>query len=153
MLHLEILDKSDKTKCLIRDFLIKNEHLLPDPLSIHVNLDDYATKLCTLGINIACIKNDSVLGIACGYINDYKNKNAFLQVLIISEEIQGLGFGSKLVREFIATAKTFYRKNGKVYLTVDKSNKKAIVIYKHIGFKESKIIHKKDNKQIMEYEL
>ena len=132
------------------DFLTENEHLLPDPLSFHVNLTDYVLKLLTFG-RIFTYETDLVCGICMGYINDFTCRTAHLQVLIIRKEAQGLGFGKELVSRFLSEAKKAGMND--VVLTCDKVNTSAQMFYRMLGFVESSQIHPNPLKIIFSHML
>ena len=135
-------------------FLRENDHLLPDPLSRHVRLEDYCTKLLDLGRVFIFFEDEEqtvASGLCMGYINDYVNRIAHLQVLIVNCAFQGRGLGEKLVKHFIDQARQSNMKM--VELTCDVSNAKARALYKKLGFRESPHIHPNNAKRFLAFHL
>lgn len=102
--------------------------MLPDPYSKHVDIDEYSSKLNKFGVVFVALNEGEILGLICGYINDYISHNAYVQILIIRQSSQNYGCGSALLRAFICKAIKEY-KNGNVFLSVDKSNIHAYEVY------------------------
>lgn len=150
MFTIKELEKSISRQLLISDFIKNYEHLLPDPYSKHVDIDKYSSKLNEFGVTFVAQHNGEVIGMICGYINDYETCNAYLQMIIVRQVSQNSGCGSALIRTFISKAMNEF-KSGNVFLNVDKSNIHAFEVYKHIGFVESEIVHPNPSKQIMQY--
>ena len=150
MITIKELEKSNARKLLISDFIKKYEHLLPDPYSLHVNIDEYSSKLNEFGVAFVAQNDEEIIGLISGYINDYVTCNAYLQIIIVRQISQNSGCGSALIRAFIGKAVSEY-KCGNVFLNVDKSNTHAYEVYKHLGFIESKRVHPNPLKQIMQY--
>lgn len=150
MVTIKELEKSTDRQLLISDFIKKYEYLLPDPYSIHVDIDEYSRKLNEHGVVFLAQNDGEVIGLICGYINDFNTYNAYLQIIIVRQTSQNLGCGSALIRAFIEKAVNEY-KEGTVFLNVDKSNRHAYEVYKHIGFVESERVHPNPLKQIMQY--
>ena len=144
------LRRNAKDAFTLSSFLQENEHLLPDPLSKHIDIPDYALKLISLGETFAYTDKDIVCGIVTGYINDFSRKEAYLQVLLVSDNYQGNHISTKLIDCFIHEASNQFG-SGKVFLNVDKSNSKAYDIYIHLGFVPSQRKHKNPNKLILEF--
>ena len=132
-------------------FVLENEHLLPDPLSLHVNVEAYCFKLLTLGRVFVAIENQEICGVLMGYINDTIGRVAHLQVLIVNDHFQGRGLGEKLVMRFIKESKTARMKE--VELTCDVSNEKAYSFYLRIGFSPSPVIHPNEEKRFLNYTI
>lgn len=139
--------QNEETAKQIADFIRLNEYLLPDPYSDHVDVEQYAKKLNSLGECWAIIKNDEIVAFCGGYINDLSTKKAFLQLLLVSEQWHGSGFGKTLIKTFCDYAEKLGF--SKVQLTVAKRNKKALQLYKKIGFVNSIEEHPDNLKQYM----
>lgn len=144
------LDTTPISSRLIGEYICENEYLLPDPLSLHVDVMGYAMKLNQYGRTFVCIDEGNIIGLVSGYINDIVKKEAYLQIIIVSERGQGKRIGSQLIDTFISKSRTAFT-HGKVFLTVDNSNQKANSIYQHKGFRKSERIHANPFKTIMEY--
>ena len=149
---IQELSKSQCSQCLIKDFIKSYEYLLPDPFSLHVDLDEYAKKLNDLGVTYVLNQDNKIVGLVSGYINDFTTKEAYMQILIVAKDAQGCGNGSKLIKAFVNHAKMKFA-TGKVFLTVDKENVKAASVYLHLGFMKSDRVHANCKKQILVYDF
>lgn len=149
-MNITELDATPISSKLICEFLSKNEYLLPDPFSLHVDITEYAKKLNQNGRTFVCIDEGNIMGLVSGYINDIVNKEAYLQIILVAEKGQGKRIGSQLIDTFISESKNAFT-HGKVFLTVDNTNQKANSIYYHKGFRKSERIHAKPYKTILEY--
>lgn len=132
-------------------FVRDNEHLLPDPLSHHINIFDYCQKLLGLGHVIVYEEAHAILGVCMGYINDSQTLIAHLQVLIVQSSMQHNGIGRELVRSFITESEKAGMKM--IRLTCDLENRKALSFYEALGFVHSSIIHPNPNKLFLDYEF
>lgn len=136
--------------CFVRD----NDHLLPDPLSKHVRLEDYCRKLLDLG-RVFVFYDDETLsvisGICMGYINDTINHKAHLQVIIVNQLFQRKGIGEKLIKHFIAQSEESLM--NEVVLTCDVSNSKAGMFYSKMGFHQSETNHPNPKKRFLVYTI
>lgn len=143
------LINSESDLARLSAFVLKNEHLLPDPLSRHVNLEAYCSKLLTLGRVFVAIEDQVICGALMGYINDSIGRVAHIQVLIVNDHSQGRGLGKQLIMRFIEESKTARMKE--VELTCDASNEKACSFYRRIGFRPSSVIHPNEEKRFLNY--
>lgn len=151
-MEIQELSKSQCSQNLIKEFIKNNEYLLPDPFSLHVDLDVYAKKLNELGVTYVLSQDNKIVGLVSGYINDFVTREAYLQIIIVAKEAHGCGNGSKLINAFVNHAKNNFTK-GKVFLTVDKENVKAAGVYMHLGFLKSNREHANCKKQILVYDF
>ena len=80
---------------------------------------------------------DEVIGIA-EYMRNFDGNEIFLYGLSIKKEYRKLGYGKQLLEESIK----IFRKNKikKIGLTVSLENKKAIKLYKKMGFKMEEML-------------
>ena len=132
-------------------FVRDNEHLLPDPLSSHVDIMSYCQKLLSLGRVFVFEETDDIQGICMGYINDSQTFISHLQVLIVQSSEQHKGIGKELVRFFIDESQKAGMK--KIQLTCDLDNHKARAFYESIGFAHSNIMHPNPYKLFLDYVL
>lgn len=132
-------------------FVRDNEHLLPDPLSLHVDLNAYCSKLLSFGRVFVAEENNEICGVMMGYINDLVGRVAHMQVLIVNDRFQGRGFGEKLVRHFLAESDRAGMKEAE--LTCDTSNEKAALLYRKIGFRPSPVVHPNKMKRFLVYAI
>lgn len=128
-INIEIVDNEEE----LVDFLNEIDDCFPVPLSKKVNILDYAQKALELGINIFAKKGNSVIGICMGYVNDTKNKVAYISTIAVLPKYRNLKIGNKLINEFKICAKNNKMKIIKLY--VHSNNKNAIKFYERNGFK------------------
>lgn len=136
---------------ILSAFVRQNEYLLPDPLSLYVDIGAYCSKLLELGRVFVAEENQEICGVMMGYINDFIGHIAHMQVLIVNECYQGRGLGEKLVRRFLAESKKAGMKE--VVLVCDASNEKAGALYRKIGFSLSPVIHPNGAKRFLVYKI
>ena len=115
-------------------FLKKSDSLFPIPLSHKQDLEVLSDKLLTSGVVVAAYHKDQLVGVACGYANNMENKTAYLSVLCVSLEFQGKSIAQNLVHMFIAECKKSGMKE--LFLYTHTTNKRAIALYKKLGFEE-----------------
>lgn len=72
------------------------------------------------------------VGYAAVYANDYDNKKAFITLICVKPEMQGLHVGSKLINACFQLARE--RDMRIIRLETMQNNLKAISFYKHHGF-------------------
>lgn len=153
MYTIECLDSSPESVLQIADFITHNEYLLPDPFSIHVDILSYAEKLNQFGVSFVARNQGKTVGLISGYCNDTTNCWAFVQVVIVSEDCQGIGLGKQLLLKFIEHVRNIFQR-GAIFLTVDVCNGKARTFYANLGFQKSFIkVHTNPFKEILEYKL
>lgn len=76
--------------------------------------------------------DNNLVGFAAYYCNDFKDKNAFLSMIIILKEYQSMGAGGILLKHIIEDCKSAGMEN--LLLEVDKKNEFAIKFYLKKGF-------------------
>ena len=89
---------------LIYDFLKKVDTLFPIRLSAKQNLDEYALKLCNKATLCSVRDNDMVVALVAGYTDQVENGLGYISIVAVLPEMQGRGYGSSLVREFLDVA-------------------------------------------------
>lgn len=128
-------------------FAKKNDKLFVDPFSCHVDLDEYIVKLLKFGTVIVAIKDNIIVGVAAGYMNDFKTFTGHLQYLLVDDSCWGLGVGKKLCVAFCETAEIVGM--AKMLLVVDCENQKAEKLYRSLGFFDYPILHQNNKKRNM----
>lgn len=100
---------------------------------INVHIEAYVNKIFT-NANLIFIQNEGVLNAFIAYYdNDPENITAYLTMLAVSENVQGTGIGTILLK---ASIEDLERKGFKKYkLEVKRQNIKARKFYKSFGFK------------------
>lgn len=118
---------------MIADFLYDVDKDFPVNLSDKVNLDDYAKKLYDKATLCCEIENGLIKGMVAGYTDNIIDGMAYIALVGVREKCRGNGIASKLIKQFIATAK----KKGinKVHVYTDSRNINAIKMYENLGFK------------------
>ena len=81
MLKIYLLPKSLESENILCNFFMMNEYLLPDPISVHVDIPCYAKKLIEFGENFIATFDGEIAGVICGYANDSCTKRAHIQFL------------------------------------------------------------------------
>lgn len=118
------------------DFLVAVDNLFPIRLSEKIDLMTLAEKYSNLGDYIGiCGDNGEIYGLIAGYINDKRKARAYISVLAVKPEFQGLGFSKKLLLGFIELAIARGFKCVLVY--THKTNARAYGVYSSLGFKNS----------------
>ena len=112
------------------------------------DINEYVQKLLTNATIIPYIEEGKILGFISYYSNDLHKKNAFLTLIAIHPDFQGIGLGKKLLFFSISDLKQKGFKN--YHLEVLKNNGKAIELYKKCGFK---IIEDKNSIWLMSIEI
>lgn len=105
------------------------------PLSIRLDIDNYAVKLNRFAVHFCAILNDKLIGFSGCYFNDPFNNIAFISSLSIVREFQRKGVSKKLLTTIIQ----FGIKKGfcRIRLQVHVSNKPALRLYSGNGFLET----------------
>lgn len=136
----------------IIEFVVKNEYLLPQPISSVTDVEEYVRKLMKYGaVFFAKNSENKIVGITACYANDTINKMAHWQLLIISKEFSGKGYGRALCR----TVQEYSKTNGmtNIQLVCDKCNTIAYALYIDEGFHKSSTAHPNPLKLYLEKSL
>ena len=133
------LQKNKETAQQIAVFIKENEYLLPEPYSDHVDVEQYAQKLNSLGEGWGVIKDGKLVAFCGGYINDFTTRKAYLQLLLVSEKWHKRGLGTSLIKMFYDYAQNLGFQQ--IQLTVANRNVKALKLYNKNGFITSKEPH------------
>lgn len=100
--------------------------------------NDKIKKFMDSGYSFVACNNDEVLGVALGYyIPDLCMDAVYLDTLTVAETIRGRGIGRKLLSHISKCA--ISNKIYEIKLHTDRTIE-AYQIYKHWGFKESKLV-------------
>ena len=96
------------------------------------SIKNYSEKLF-VNAEILQLKNyENIMGISAFYANDYETLTAYLSLIVLSDEIQGKGYGKRLLIESERKAKLMGMK--KMKLEVNQKNINAIEFYKALGY-------------------
>ncbi len=146
-LNITKLPKNKEMAEQLAIFIRENEYLLPDPYSDHVDVEQYAQKLNSLGEGWGVIKDGKLVAFCGGYINDLTTQKAYLQLLLVSEKWHKRGLGTLLIKTFYNYAQNLCFQQ--IQLTVAKRNAKALSLYIKNGFIVSEEEHPDKLKQYM----
>lgn len=105
---------------------------------ITINIDEYVKKIIDKASIITIYNCGNLQGFIAYYENDTKKDTAYLTMIAIDPEIQGMGYGENLIKLSIENLKNKGFKKFK--LEVLSNNKKAISLYEYLGF-----LKKQDN--------
>ena len=103
------------------------------PLSLRVDLDDYARKLLQVGEVIAAVKNDnSIIGTIGFYCNDLENGCGYISYLGVARYMRSAGVGGALLDKCLEECRSI----GMTLVTVRTraSNRAAMAIYRSRSF-------------------
>lgn len=132
MIEYKIAKNNVKSKKRILKFLTEIDGIFPVNLSDKVDLNEYVNKIFEKGIIIISEFNNEIVGVLTGYINDKKNKLAYISVLGIKKEYQRRNIGKKLLHIFEQEAKK--QKMTNILLYTHKENVGAIKFYEREGY-------------------
>lgn len=104
---------------------------LPGFYKDELSLREWLIKVSTKGTLISAIEDNKLVGLLGFYANDMATKKAFLTLIVVDEEHQGTGLGSRLFNKFVSMS----RDAGMAVceLNVVKTNVKAILFYERKG--------------------
>lgn len=143
--HLIRIGKTEDDMACVSKFIQANEHLLPDPYSLHTDVGEYTRKLCSLGECWGLWDGTKMVGFCGGYINGGGiSRRAYLQLLLVAQSHWGSGAGKLLVSAFGDYA--LAHKFDDIQLTVDEGNQRARTFYAKMGFITAQESHPKKGK-------
>lgn len=116
----------------LAEFLYRVDRLFPTPLSVKVNIDEYARKLHDSATVCFAEDNGTIVGIVGGYTENVINNTAFISIVGVLPEFNGKGIATKLLAEFIVRAKL--KRLNAVHLYADRNNSVAVHIYQNPRF-------------------
>ena len=129
MVEYKNADENEKEK--VTEFLKKIDRDFGETLSDYVDLKEYISKIIANGIIITALKDEKIIGIIGGYINNLTNKIAYVSILGVDESCRNLGVGRELMEKFVLEAKKARMEN--LELETHKENMRAISFYKKFG--------------------
>ena len=113
---------------------------IPEPLSVRVDLANYAKKLAHNAAHFSCLENLRLIGVICCYMNYLESKTAFISLQCIDPAFQGKGIGRKLTK--LCEDEAINRGFSFMEFEVHNQNMPIIKMYKKIGY----YIVRKENK-------
>lgn len=123
---------------LMEYFLIVNDNFNPTLLeritdkSNVIDLDNYLFKILKLGETRLAIIEDKIVGIIVFYSNDLISKTAYIPLLTVIKNFQGMGISTKLLSSSIEFIKNRGMKTIRVNTWED--NFAALALYTKFGF-------------------
>ena len=108
-----------------------NSQFVP-PLTVRVNIDQYAIKIFDNAVRFEAMNQEKLLGLVAIYCNDEMKSLAYITSVSVNQELQGMGIASDLVDAGIEYVKSIGFKI--IELTVDSKNIKAINLYRKKRF-------------------
>lgn len=139
-MKLSILSIKDKSKVASYLEMVKND-FIPE-LGSRINersdvssLDFYAKKILDLGVVVCCEVEDVMSGLVVIYVNDSKDKNAYIPLLSVRSNYSGKGIASKLINKAESIAVT--NKMKRIKVKTWQSNAPAISLYTKLGYTKS----------------
>jgi ribosomal protein S18 acetylase RimI-like enzyme len=98
------------------------------------DVEDYSNKILMKSEILIWQKEGFLLGFVSFYCNDYSSHEAFITMLIVTDNARGMGIGSMLFNQ----VKYISQKRGfkSINLDVHKANLGGVLFYKREGFHE-----------------
>ena len=130
--NLSVYKPNAVNKLRVNSFLHKADYLFSLPLSLRVNIDEYAEKLANSSFNFFLEIESKDAAHAGLYINKEESK-AYLSSIAVLPVFFGKGLGSKLLQEI----ECFLKKHNirLIELEADLNSKKLRNFYTKAGFK------------------
>ncbi len=122
------------------NYLTKIDKYMTTPLSLRINLKDFAEKVLIYGNVLTVEKNDEIVSALLFYANDTVEKNAYITLLGTLPEYRGEGHAKSLMS--IMEEKASLNGMKKVHLDTDIINTKAIAFYSKMGYKVESVNEK-----------
>ena len=110
-------------------FFLTTDNDQSEPLSLFVDLKEYAIKLTEKANIIYALKSGKIVGICAFYYNPSPS-DSFLTLLLISKSCRGNHLGKRLMEEMIQ----YCHSSQGIRLEVSETNLVALSLYKDLGF-------------------
>lgn len=132
-----VFDEKNISKERVLNYLTKVKNDFSIPLDTQVNLADYSSKITKNAFIIIAkdILTNEDIGLIAMYINDKHKKTAFITLISVNHQYQGLEIGKQLLELCIFYANTL--RFQLISLEVNLMNTKAIKLYHNNSFKIS----------------
>ena len=116
----------------VYNLLLEFSEVFPHLEEKITNMDEYAEKLSEFACVYTAKKDDDNVGVLVFYANDMKTKNAYISLIGVKKDYEGMGFG----KELLTFCEQISQKNGMciLKLEVDEDNTRAIRFYEKNGF-------------------
>ena len=120
-----------KAKISDLEQLIKFRDNIPQLSEFNINISAFYEYMIKKGIAIVCIENEKIIGMMLGEI-DEDTKSSYIFDCAVKKDKRLVGIGNEMYSLYLADC----RKNGMKFVSahVLESNKKAVEIFKKVGF-------------------
>ena len=136
MLDREVLIQEESDRHNISIIMHECDSAFPVSIVSRANFPEIYRKIYTNAIFLKVTRSysglEECLGYAAMYANDLVTKTAYISLICIKPEAQGLHIGSKLIQRCFEIAKL--KGMTRIKLEVLNSNFRAIAFYSHHGF-------------------
>jgi ribosomal-protein-alanine N-acetyltransferase len=123
-------DTSDATD--IENHLLECDVRFSPPLSLRVNLSEYAKKLAVLTDRFEAWDSDRLVGLVATYIRNSNQIEGFITSVSVCNDFEGQGIGSQLMQRCLASASAYGLT--KLSLEVAEQDVRAFEFYLKFGF-------------------
>lgn len=124
----------EQTVRKLETFLFAVDSMFPVPLSEKQDLHEFARKLFEKATLCYSEENGDICSLVAGYTDNVVNNLGYISVVATLPQVQGRGYGSSLVRDFLDIAQK--KDLDAVHLYTARENDTAIKMYKKLGFVE-----------------
>ena len=121
-------------------FFKQNSSLFFPPLEKQVDLSYYAQKIRKKATTFEIWKEERLVSLVAVYLNNFKEKTAFITLVLCVKEFQGKGLTTQIFERMISDVSS--RGFKKITLEVDISNSAARSFYSKFSFIERNINEK-----------
>lgn len=117
---------------LIYELLTKVDTDFDPPLSLNLDLVEYAKKIASKAILFTRFDDNALIALCAIYGTDKENFQAYLTLLAVAPEFRGIGLAKNMITEM----EFYVLKNGykSIRLEVYKTNLGALSMYKRLGY-------------------
>ena len=137
--------KMDDVDALIKYLRNIDDDFIPR-LSTKICFSDFSHKIINLGVVMAEVRNNNIIGIVAFYCNNIVEKQAYVTLCAVDSEYRGRG----IAKHLLLNAVEYVRGKKFNKIGIHSNNPLAIEIYKKIGFN---IILNEPSRTYLEYNL
>lgn len=130
-----ILGNDEDTYQNIVEYLKITDKDYDIPMSMLVNLEDYAQKIVSRAVTVAALENDEIIAMANFYCNDTESKIAYVTNISISRFAQGKGYHFK---DLLYAVLKIAQKAGMKKLAAETTDRRVLILHKRTGAIELK---------------
>lgn len=114
--------------------LIECSRLFIPPLSLNVDIEDYAKKIVEKADTFEAWAEGKLIGLVAAYCNNFDNREVYITSVSVIESFGGMGIASQLLSSCIRHVENI--NFNWIKLKVNKNNKKARNLYYKYDFQE-----------------